>query len=86
MLEIIINLAAVWAPSLVAIISVVGTVIGAIHKTQNTISEIKQDTSFKDLNTKLNKLTTKYDELVKCNKILIDEITKVRGYVDSKEE
>lgn len=86
MLETIINLAAVWAPSLVAIISVVGTVIGAIHKTQSTILELKQDTSFKDLNTKLNKLTTENAELVKCNKILIDEITKIQGYVDSKEE
>lgn len=86
MLETIINLASIWAPSVVAILGIVATVIGAIQKTQAVISELKADTTLKDVNVKLTKLANENAELVKCNKLLIDEITKIQGYVDSKEE
>lgn len=90
-LEIIIAYASIWAPSLVAILGIAATVIGtyaklrlAIAETKKATEELKSNETIKDLKDKFNELSRKNEELVNTNKILIDQITKIKGYVDLK--
>lgn len=84
MIEIIFEYVAIWAPSLVAVLGVVISVLTAISKTKTAINEFKDEESVKELTTKLDKLSSENEELVRTNKLLLDQITKIKGFADSK--
>ena len=83
-LKIIVEYASIWAPSLVSMIGVATTVILAINKTYNAISDFKADKTLADVNSKLTKLANENEELVRCNKLLLDELTKIKNFADTK--
>lgn len=83
-LAIIIQYAAIWGPSLVAIFGVIATVVGAINKTRAAIQSFKEDKTLMEVNSKLTTLTAENEELVRCNKLLLDELTKIRNYADNQ--
>lgn len=84
MIEIIFEYVAIWAPSLVAVLGVVISVLTAISKTKSAINEFKDDESVKELTVKIDKLSSENEELVRTNKLLLDQITKIKGFADSK--
>lgn len=86
MLELIIEYVSIWAPSLVAILGVVATILTAISKTKDFINTIKADIDFKSLKEDLNRLSKENEELVRCNKLLLDQITKIKDYADNKKK
>ena len=83
-LEIIVEYAAIWAPSLVAILGTITTVILALNKCRDAILEWKNDATLRDVNNKLTTLSQENAELVRCNKLLLEEITKIKGFADAK--
>lgn len=83
-LAIIIEYAAMWAPALVAVLGIVATVIGAISKCRDAIIELRNDTTISSMGAKLDALARENAELVRCNKLLLDQITKIQGYADAK--
>ena len=83
-LETFIEYASIWMPSLVAILGVVTTVLTCLSKTKETIDEFKKDKTLKEVNEKLKKVVSENDELIRCNKLLLDQITKIQGYADAK--
>ena len=92
-IALIIQYAAIWGPSLVAVFSVVATVIAAINKTRAAIQEFKNDKTVAEMNEEMkrmeNKLSSRMceeEELIRCNKLLLDELTKIKGYADHKKE
>lgn len=85
-LEIVLQYVAIWAPSLVAILGIVYSVLVAVNKTKAQWDKLKGDTDFKDVKEQLVKQSKENEELIKCNKALIDNITKIKDYVDHKGE
>lgn len=74
----------IWAPSLAAIIGIAATVLVALTKMSSTIKAIKADKTLADVYAKMDKLTTQNAELTRCNKLLLDQLTKIQGYADQK--
>lgn len=85
-IEIVLQYAAIWAPSLVAILGIVYSVLVAVNKTKAQWDKLKGDTDFKDVKEQLIKQSKENEELIKCNKALVDNITKIKDYVDHKGE
>jgi hypothetical protein len=86
MMEILMTYVAIWAPSLVAVLGTVAAVVLAINKATAAIRDIKLDKTFVELNNKLSTMAKENEELVKCNKLLLDQITKIKDYADQKEK
>jgi hypothetical protein len=85
-IQIIIEYASIWAPSLVAILGVVTTILVALGKTKDAFAKLNKDETLKEINTKLTQVANENEELVRCNKLLLDEITKIKGYADTKKK
>lgn len=85
-LRIVLEYVSIWAPSLVAILGVVVTIITALGKTKAAFDDLKADKTLKDVNSKLSKLTAENEELIRCNKLLLDKITKIKDYADNKKK
>ena len=80
---IIASLTAIWAPSIMAILSVAATVCIPINKTKDAIKELKKDDVLKEISDKLSKVVKENRELQRCNKLLLDKITKIKDYADN---
>lgn len=85
-LQIIVEYVAIWAPSLVAILGVVSTVLVALSKTKEAFSKLNKDETLKELKTEMKKLVSENEELVRCNKLLLDNYTKIKDYADTKKK
>lgn len=83
-IKIILEYAAIWGPSLVAVLGTVYTVLVAIGKCKEAADKLKNDTTLKDLGTQFARLAKDNEDLVYTNKLLLDEITKIKGYADAK--
>lgn len=93
MLEVIITYLSMWAPSLVAILGIVGTIVAAFNAlakhlaaAKQTIAELKDAREWKDATAKLDELAAQNAELARYNKLLLEQITRIRGYADEKEK
>ena len=76
----------IWAPAIAAIGGVVIACLNAISRVKTAVDEFKDDRTIKDTNQKLSELLERNKELVKTNKILIDEIKRIKGYADEVEK
>lgn len=83
--EILAAYAVIWVPSLVAVVGTVATLFSALAKTKEAYAALNKDQILKDTNEKLSKLLKQNDELCKEQRALIDQITKVKNYIDYKE-
>lgn len=82
--ELVLSYASMWAPAVASIIAVICAIVTSISKATAAVESLKNDTDFKDVKQQLNKVSTENRELVKCNKMLIDQLTKINGYADAK--
>lgn len=85
-LKIIVEYVAIWAPSLVAILGIVSTVLVALSKTKEAFIKLNKDETLKELKTEMKRLVSENEELVRCNKLLLDNYTKIKDYVDTKKK
>ena len=85
-ITIILEYAAIWAPSLVSVAGVITTVLLAIGKTKNAAEALKNDVELANLAKETKRLANENEELVRCNKLLLDNITKIKDYADQKKE
>lgn len=83
-LQVIVEYVAIWAPSLVAILGTITTVILAINKCRDAILDWKNDATLHGVKDELTKISQENEELVRCNKLLLEELTKIKGYADAK--
>lgn len=86
-IAVIIQYASIWAPSLVAILGVITTVVKlrgeiAKFKSSETVQELKD--KILELERKVEEKASKEEELIHINKMLIDQITKIKDYADHK--
>jgi cell division protein FtsB len=85
-LKIIVEYVAIWAPSLVAILGIVSTVLVALSKTKEAFVKLNKDETLKELKTEMKRLISENEELVRCNKLLLDNYTKIKDYADTKKK
>lgn len=83
---LIIEYVAIWAPSLVAVLGVVSTVLLAIAKCKEAAEKLKNDTTIKDMRAEFKQMASENAELTRTVKLLLDEKTKIRGYADAKKK
>lgn len=83
-LEVIIEYASIWVPSLVAILGTITTVLTALNKTKEAFDKLNKDETLKQINAKLVSVVSENEELVRCNKLLLDKITEIKNYADNK--
>lgn len=74
----------IWGPAIAAVLSVVVSVCVALSKISAALTEFKQSAEMKELIAALKTQTAQNEELQRVNKLLVDEITKIKGYADSK--
>ena len=86
LLRTIVEYVSIWAPSLVAILGVVTTILVALGRTKEAFDKLNKDETLKDVNSQLKKLTTENEELIRCNKLLLEQITKIQDYADIKKK
>ena len=75
-----------YAPSIVAIISVVVAIIPLATKLLDALKAFKNSDELKQLAKQLQEQSAENKELVRCNKLLLDRLTKIEGYADKKKE
>ena len=85
-LRIVLEYVSIWAPSLVSMLGVVITIITALNKTKDAFEKLKADKTLLELKNEISKLATENEELIRCNKLLLDQITKIKDYADHKKE
>lgn len=85
----LINTINAWIPTITSILAVVITVLESRSKLKNTLknatvtlSEIKNDKSFKECVSEMKKLSAENRELNRRIAILTDRIAKIEGYSD----
>lgn len=82
--EMIVSYIAIWMPALVSILGVCVAIIKAIGSTKEEISRLKEDRDFKEVKIKLEEAISQNKILQEQNKIAIDKVAQIKGYVDQK--
>lgn len=82
----LIEMLIIWLPSLTAILGIVATIMSAFGKTKKAIAEIKDSTELKEATAEMKRVAAENQELIRCNKLLLDQITRIKGYADTKKE
>ena len=83
---VLIEHVAVWAPSLVSILSSIALMIPVFIKCRDWLKGLKEDKTLVEVSERLEKVSRENAELVRCNKLLLDKITKIQDYADNKKE
>ena len=79
----LIEMIIIWLPSLTAILGIVATILSAFGKTKKAIAELKDSTELREATAELKRLSAENKELNRNQKLLLDQITKIKGYSDA---
>lgn len=82
----LIEMLIIWLPSLTAILGIVATILTSLGKTKKAIAELKDSTELKEATKEIKRLAAENKELNRNQKLLLDQITKIKGYSDAKKE
>ena len=77
---------AIWAPSLMSILSCITMLIPIVIKCREWLKGLKEDKTLVEISERLEKVSRENADLVRCNKLLLDKITKIQDYADNKKE
>ena len=85
---LIIEYASIWAPSLVAVLGVVTTVLTAINKTKEAVDNFKNTEGalkdeLKEVRNRLTQIASENETLIQVNKDLVDSMKTIKNYTDS---
>lgn len=84
MLEIIAEYAAIWAPSITAVLGIVASVLIAMAKIKSAVTTIKDEKTIQELNSKLETQLVDNKVLRQQVDLLLDRITKIENYRENK--
>ena len=82
MIELILVYSSIWGPALISIIGSISLVAGA----KSRIEKLTQSYTLKRIEARLEALEKSGEENVKCEKLLLDQLTHIKGYADKKGE
>lgn len=72
-----------WLPALASLLVMFAGIIPVILKVKGALDEIKRTKEFEDVTMQLKILSNENKELIRCNKLLLDRITKIEDYADA---
>lgn len=81
--DLIIQYISTWLPALASLLVMFVGIIPVILKVKGALDEIKRTKEFEDVTTQLKILSNENKELVRCNKLLLDRITKIEDYANA---
>jgi uncharacterized protein YoxC len=81
--DLIIQHVSTWLPALASLLVMFVGIIPTILKVKGALDEIKRTKEFEDVTVQLKILSNENKELIRCNKLLLDRITKIEGYSDT---
>lgn len=81
--DLVIQYVSTWLPALASILVMFVGIIPTILKVKGALETVKQTKEFEDVKTQLIIISHENRELVRCNKLLLDKITKIEGYADA---
>ena len=82
----LIEMIIIWLPSLTAILGIVATIFSSLGKTKKAIAELKDSTELREATAEMKRLSQDNKELIRNQKLLLDQITKIKGYSDAKKK
>ena len=82
----IIEYIVIWVPSLTAIATTIGAILTCLKRFNKATEKWKNDETIKELRAQFLQMAAQNEELVRTNKLLLDEITKIKNYADEKKK
>lgn len=86
MIETIMSHVAIWMPSLVAILGVLGTLCVFVSKVSNAIFTIKNDKDFMEMRKELKCAQAEMRQLKRTNDLLLTKLTNIKDYSKLKQD
>ena len=83
---VLIEHVAIWAPSLASILCSITLMIPVFIKCREWLKRLKEDKTLVEISERLEKVSRENADLVRCNKLLLDKLTKIQDYADHKKE
>lgn len=85
-LEIVIQYASIWGPSVAAMAGIMISVVSSLAKVKTAVEEFKQDKTIDNLRSEMSAIEQELKETNRQNALLIDELAKVQGYSAAKKK
>lgn len=85
-LAILVEYAAIWGPSIVAVLGIVVSVVTSLNKVKTAVEEFKQDKTIDNLREEMNLIEQDLRETNRQNALLLDELSKIKGYSATKKK
>ena len=89
---LIVSYCSMWMPALTAIVGVVVLLVtayakmkNAVKDSQDAITQVKDDTSFKDLAQQIKDQQELDRQVIRAQSVIVDRITKIEDYMTQKE-
>lgn len=86
LIELLVQYASIWGPSLVAILGIMISVVSSLAKVKTAVEEFKQDKTIDNLRAEMTAIEQELKETNRQNALLIDELAKVQGYSAAKKK
>lgn len=83
-MQIITEYLAIWAPSLVSVLGIIVAIIPTVQKMADHLKALQEDKTLVEISERLEKLSQENKELTRCNKLLLDQLAKIKDYADLK--
>lgn len=80
----IVEYAAIWAPALTAVAGTVAIFIKAFKKIKEAVHEVKDEQTFKELQSEIATQNNLIREQSKVIELLLDKVAKIEGYKKEK--
>lgn len=80
--ELIMSYVSIWAPSLVAILGTVSTIIVGIAEMKKFVDK----KTLAEVYAKMDEIAAQNAETNRCNRLLLDQLTKIQNYADQKKK
>lgn len=79
---LIMSYVSIWAPSLVAILGIAFTVIKGIAEMKKFVDK----KTLAEVYAKMEEIAAQNAETNRCNRLLLDQLTKIQNYADQKKK
>lgn len=86
LIEILVQYASIWGPSLVAILGIMISVVSSLAKVKTAVEDFKQDKTIDNLRSEMAVIEQDLRETNRQNALLLDELSKIQGYSAAKKK
>ena len=84
--ELIVSYTAICASAIIAVAGILVTVVKCLTNVKSAVNKLKEDTDLRDVKNNTAEIAAENKELIRCNKLLLDELTRIQNYADEKEK